>query len=145
MNAALNRKIHAIAGGIAPSSAEAHELVKSAAREQLSKEYRDLADAELAFLVKHLQSVKDRMRKSIYNALGNGMGEPISEAQLRYVREMRKILGWSDQYMDHLLKQRYDETSIETMPMWKAVRLVAMMQQRVHSKKAQQETKTIHG
>jgi hypothetical protein len=143
VNAALNRKIHAIAGGIAPSSKEAHELVSSTAREQVGKEYRDCSDAELAFLAKYLQAVKDRMRKSIYHALGNGMVEPISDAQIRYVREMRSTLGWSDRYFDVLLRQRYDEGSLETMPMWKAVRLVAMLQRRVKARERRMIYKTI--
>jgi hypothetical protein len=136
MDSKANRKLHALAGGIAPG--EAHEFLKSAARERYSVEYRDLSDAQCVDLVRHLREVKERLRTGIYRALNGAEGSPISEEQISQARHYRHLLGWSEQYLWQLINNRYGETSLEAMPKWKGVRLVAYLQKRWHTKQKRQ-------
>jgi len=132
MDQLTNRKLHAIAGGIAPG--EAHEFLKNAAKEKFGVEYRDLSSMQCRTLMFHLREVKERLRTGIYKALNGAEGSPISEAQISQVRTFQKLLGWSDHYIWKMINDRYNETSLEAMPKWKAVRLVAYLQKRWHTK-----------
>ena len=138
MDSNLNRKLHALAAGIAPG--EAHEFLKSAAREGYSAEYRDLSNSQCADLARHLREVKERMRTGIYRALHGAEGSPISEEQISIARQYQKLLGWSDQYLWQMINDRYGETSLEAMPKWKGVRLVAYLQKRWHTKQKKQQS-----
>ncbi len=138
MDQRTNRKLHALAGGIAPG--EAHEFLKSTARERFGIEYGDLTAAQMRDLAFHLSNIKKRMREGIYRALNGAEGSPITEAQISQAKQFKKLLGWPQYSMDALIKNRYGENSLETMPSWKAVRLVKYLGQRLHSKKKKHST-----
>jgi hypothetical protein len=135
INAQLNRKLHALAGGISPG--EAHKFLKEISVERYSAEYSNLTESQVRDLVIHLRQIKDKVRTNIYRALNGAEGSPITEEQISKVREYKKLLGWSEDYMWKLINNRYGETSLESMPSWKAFRLVGLMQKRWHSKKKQ--------
>ena len=132
MDPKINRKLHALASGIAPG--EAHEFLKSTARERFGEEYRTLSDLQCRDLARHLHEVKERLRTGIYQALHGAEGSPISEQQISQAKQYQKLLGWSDHYLWKMINDRYGETSLEAMPKWKAVRLVAYLQKRWHTK-----------
>ncbi|NUN68855.1 MAG: hypothetical protein HUU02_03995 [Bacteroidetes bacterium] len=137
MDQVINRKLHAIAGGIAPG--EAHEFLKNAAMEKFGVQYRDLSSSQCRTLMFHLREVKERLRNGIYQALNGAEGSPISEAQISQARTFQKLLGWSDHYLWKMINDRYNETSLEAMPKWKAVRLVAYLEKRWHTKQKKEK------
>lgn len=137
MDQIINRKLHAIAGSIAPG--EAHEFLKGTAKEKFGVEYKDLTSTQCRALAIHLQEVKDRLRTGIYKALHGAEGEPITEAQISQVRQYQRLLGWKDHSLWSMINSRYNETSLEAMPKWKAVRLVAYLQKRWHSKQKKEK------
>ena len=59
----------------------------------------------------------------------------ITQRQMDYIKELQGYLGWHDRYTEKLIRVRYDENYLDTMPAWKANRLIKMMQGRWHSKK----------
>lgn len=132
INPMLNRKLHALAGGIAPGQAK--EFLKTTAKERFGVEYRDLTPAQCRELVFHLRTLKDRVRKQIYHALHGAETEPISAEQIAKVKEFQRLLGWQNYSMETLIKNRYGEHALDTMPRWKAVRLVAYLEKRWHNK-----------
>ncbi|KAB2967541.1 hypothetical protein [Zoogloea sp.] len=132
MDPKINRKLHALASGIAPG--EAHEFLKETARERFGAEYRTLSMQQCSELSRHLREVKERLRTGIYQALHGAEGSPISEQQISQAKQYQKLLGWSDHYLWKMINDRYGETSLEAMPKWKAVRLVAYLQKRWHTK-----------
>jgi hypothetical protein len=134
MDQIINRKLHAIAGSIAPG--EAHEFLKTTAKEKFGVEYRDLTEVQCRALSTHLREVKDRLRTGIFKALHGAEGVPITEEQIGQVRTYQKLLGWKEHSLWTMINNRYGETSLEAMPKWKAVRLVAYLQKRWHSKKS---------
>ncbi|GEM_PF-6388491 len=135
-----NRALHALANQVLPDAEEAHQLLRDLAGEKFGiGSTKDLTETQARALVVHLKEIKERMRRDIFKALNNGEGEPASEEQIHYVRQLRAMLGWSDEYLWTLINNRYQETSLEAMPKWKAVRLIAMMQKRWHSHKSKTE------
>ncbi len=63
----------------------------------------------------------------------------ITKSQIDYIKELQGLLGWHDRYMDKLIAVRYDENYLDTMPNWKANRLIKLMQSRWYSKKRKRE------
>ncbi len=133
MEPKLNRKLHALANGIAPG--QAHDFLKREAEEQFKVGYGELTEAQARQLALRLRAVKERVRTEIFRALNGAEGSPISEEHLSQIRQYRKLLGWSDGYFTEMVRARYGEQSLETLPRWKGVRLVLYLQKRWHQKK----------
>lgn len=137
MEPRTNKKLHAIAGSIAPG--KAHELLKEIAFQKFGvKSLSDVSEQQGRVLSDELRATKERFRQSIHNALTNGEGELISEAQIGYARKLQGLLGWSDHSLWTMINNRYQETSLEAMPKFKALRLIAIMEQRWRSKQKKQ-------
>lgn len=132
MNTLLNRKLHAIASGIAPG--ESHEFLKQSAVERFGIQYAEMTEMQMRDLLFHLQGIKNRMRGNIYRALNGAEGSPITEAQISQAKQFQRLLGWSTHSFETMIKNRYNEHSLDTMPSWKAVRLVAYLEKRWHQK-----------
>jgi len=134
-----NKTLHAIAGSIAPG--KAHELLKEIAFQKFGvKSLSDVTEAQARVMSEELRATKERMRQGIHKALTNGEGQLITEAQIGYVRKLQGLLGWSDHSLWTMINNRYQETSLEAMPKFKALRLIAIMQQRWRSKQKKQQT-----
>ncbi len=132
MDPITNRKLHALAAGVAPGAA--HDFLKTTAAEKFGVDYKDLTTSQCQALATHLHDVRRNIRVGIFKALHGAEGEPITDAQLSQARQYQKLLGWSDHYLWKMVNDRYNETSLEAMPKWKAVRLVAYLQKRWHTK-----------
>lgn len=138
MDPKTNKKLHAIAGSIAPG--KAHELLKEIAFQKFEvKSLSDVSEQQARILSDELRATKERLRQGIHKALTNGEGDLISEAQIGYVRKLQGLLGWSNHSLWTMINNRYQETSLEAMPKFKALRLVAIMQQRWRSKQKKQQ------
>lgn len=138
MDPLTNRKLHALANAVAPG--EAHEFLRSAAAEKFGVSYKDLTSTQCQALSMHLRDIRRNVRTNIYKALHGAEGEPITDAQISQTIQFQKLLGWSDHYLWKMVNDRYNETSLEAMPKWKAVRLVAYMQKRWHTKMNKERT-----
>ena len=139
MEPRTNKTLHAIAGSIAPG--KAHELLKEIAFQKFGvKSLSDVTEAQARVMSEELRATKERMRQGIHKALTNGEGQLITEAQIGYVRKLQGLLGWSDHSLWTMINNRYQETSLEAMPKFKALRLIAIMQQRWRSKQKKQQT-----
>ncbi len=134
MTPLTNRKLHALAGKI--NKADAHDILKEAAFQLFQKQsLGELTEKEAAEIVRYLNATINTTMKK---ALPEENGEPlITITQLRYARDLQTMLGWSSAYLETMIAQRYQEDSLESMPEWKAVRLIAEIQKRWHSKKKQ--------
>ena len=138
MEPRTNKTLHALAGSIAPG--KAHELLKEIAFQKFGvKSLSDVTEPQARIMSEELRATKERMRQGIHKALTNGEGELISEAQIGYVRKLQGLLGWSDHSLWTMINNRYQETSLEAMPKFKALRLIAIMQQRWRSKQKKQQ------
>ena len=141
MEPRTNKTLHAIAGSIAPGNA--HELLKQIALEKFgAKSLSDVTESQARIMSDELRVTKERMRQGIHKALTNAQGELITEAQIGYVRKLRGLLGWSEEYLWNMINNRYQETSLEAMPKFKAFRLIAVMQKRWRSKQKKQSQAT---
>ncbi len=81
----------------------------------------------------------------VYDLKDDSPAGRITQRQMEYIRELQALLAWHDRYMDKLIRVRYDENYLDTMPSWKANRLIKLMQGRWHSKKSKvksQESKS---
>lgn len=137
MEPRTNKKLHAIASGIAPG--EAHAFLKSTAVERYGVEYKDLADQQVRDLVLHLREIRTRVRTNIYRAVNGAEGSPITEAQISQAKQYQKLLGWENYSFEALIKNRYQENSLEIMPSYKAVRLIIYLIQRLESKRRREQ------
>lgn len=140
MNSQTNRKLHGLAAELAPKP-ESHDLLKSLAFELFKKQsLGDVTEEEARVMASRLKASKDRMRTQIYRSLnGDTNGGVITSEQLGYARELKRLLGWSNQYFETFLSRRYQEPKLDLMPAWKAVRMISELQKRWHSKKKQQD------
>lgn len=132
INPTLNRKLHALASGIAPG--EAHEFLRQQARQRYGCGYKELNELQCRELVSELRTIKNRMRRNIYQALNGAETEVCSEEQIAQARQFQRLLGWEDYAFNALIKNRYGEQTLELMPKWKAFRLIAYLQKRWRAK-----------
>ncbi len=130
----------------------------------------DLNDNEARMLIARLQTERTKVNQVLRNAValteteGQGDGGTgrlgdeaaefaykmkddspagrITKRQMDYIKELQGLLGWHDRYMEKLIRVRYDENYLDTMPAWKANRLIKMMQARWHSKKQKSEVRS---
>lgn len=134
MNPQTNRRLHALAGRI--SKTHAHDILKETAFQVYGKtSLGDVTETEARDIAKQLTAAVEEARKKAFTKT-NGV-PPITEAQLGYARRLQKHLAWSGEYLNTMIAQRYQEEGLESMPEWKAVRLIAEMRKRWMSKKKQ--------
>lgn len=144
MHAALNRKLHVVAAEFG-GPARAHEIVKLFAREELGVEsVAQLTNAQAQELIKLIRAARNDAQWNVRFAIGDDTDEPMSARQRAYLADLKAKLNWSDEYMNTLITNRWGEylhhsqQTIATLPRWAAVRLIALMKQRVQSKQSTQ-------
>jgi hypothetical protein len=139
MNFKLNRLLHALAGKLVTPQ-HAHEYLRDLAKTRYKKEsIKDLNDDEAKDLATHLRKEYPRMRQEMFGILHQGE-QLITHEQIAYALDLQHKLGWSDKYLTKLLRNRYDEESLDLMPDWKAVRLIALLKRRWESKRLKMES-----
>lgn len=142
----LNRKLHFLASRLVDNPHDfLHDLavrlfgVKS--MKELSEEdgYKMLEILTYDWGYKNLLSGDD----AIYDAkriLYNDKDEMfITERQKEKINELIKELGWSEEYLDLLVKRRYQELNWETMPRYKAFKLISYLIKRKRERKGKNE------
>jgi hypothetical protein len=141
MHPTLNRKLHRVAGDYAGDPKRAHEIVKLFARQEFGVEsVAHLTNAQAQELMRRMRASRvEQVHRA--RLLANDMtDEEASITQQRYIRDLQTKLGWSDAYMEKLLQNRWGEfcdpsqRTIAHIPRWIAVRLIALMRQRLTSK-----------
>lgn len=137
MNAKNNRILHALAGELVTQD-YAHQYLKVMAGELFNRQStKDLTDAEANKIAEKLRKEINSQRLGLYNARNEGI-EIITVKQVIIAKQLQRELGWSDEYMHKLLQQRYVEDRIETMPSWKAIRLINYLIERKRKNKKEE-------
>lgn len=161
MKPSLNRQLHGLASEIVGRE-EAHDYLHKLALDMGAEGLSLLSDNEARMLIARLQGERAKVNQVLRNAVA--ITDPraersaqsaddaaaaqfayslkddspkgrITQRQMDYIKELQGYLGWHDRYMEKLIRVRYDENYLDTMPAWKANRLIKMMQGRWHSKK----------
>jgi len=135
MQSNYNRALHGLAGQVVTTK-HAHQYLQAMALEKFGRRsLHDVTDEEAKKIQELLHKEVRSQQFGLYGASNNGI-DRISTDQLIAVKQMQKKLAWSDKYLEeNLLPQRFDETKVETMPRWKAVRLVMLMVQRLNAQR----------
>lgn len=141
MHPTLNKRLHRVAGDYAGDTKQAHQIVKLFAREELGVEsVADLTNAQAQELIRLMRAARNHAMYNIKNATGSDLDEEASERQRSYIADLQKQLGWSEKYMNALIKNRWgtwlhpSQQTLTMVPRWVAVRLIALMRQRLTSK-----------
>lgn len=142
MHPVLNRKLHAVAAELAAGdTTRSHEVVKLYARELGVEHVSDLTDAQAKELILRMRRARVRSAHNVLNALNVPEDEEMSERQRMYLLDLKDRLGWSTKYLNQLIQARWGEQiypsqrTLERLPRWVAIRLIALMKQRLQSKR----------
>lgn len=142
MHPKLNRKLHGVAAELAGGDTSmAHEVVKLFAREELGVEHvNELTNAQAHELIRLMRRARNDAAWNIKNALGDKLDEEASDRQRAYIADLQRQLGWSEKYMNTLIKNRWgqwldpSQQTLAAVPRWTAVRLISLMRKRLISK-----------
>ncbi len=137
MKAELNRKLHAAATALVGKE-RAHEMLHLTIEQApfFKDSLSELSDKEAEALLEGFEK-QIKIRGKQVNA---ALGEPglLSEAQLKYINDMINELGWSENYVATVLKNRWQiyDKRVEKLSAYHAIKVIALLKERVERKRA---------